>query len=75
MYTHPAIGNQLAQAKIAELHRRASHHGLARAARQGSPARTYQPRFRLPVPRLAVTRHVLAVLGTRNPYPDPRRTP
>ena len=67
MYTHPTIGHQLAQAKLAELHRRAGRDGLARAARQGSRGRTYQPRFRLPVPQVAVTRHVLAVLGTRNP--------
>jgi hypothetical protein len=67
MYTYPTIGDQLAQAKIAELHRRAGHHGLARAARQGRRARAHQPRRRLTVPRLTGTRHVLAVLGTRNP--------
>ena len=67
MYTHPTIGNQLAQAKLAELHRRAGHHGLARAARQGRRARVHSPRRRLTVPPLTVTRHVLAVLGTRNP--------
>ena len=67
MYTHPTIGNQLAQAKIAELHRQAGHHGLARAARQARRAPTHRPRRRLTVPRVAITRHVLAVLGTRNP--------
>jgi hypothetical protein len=67
MYTHPTIGNQLAQAKIAELHRQAGHDGLARAAGQTRRARTHQHRRRLPVPRVAVTRHVLAVLGTRSP--------
>ena len=67
MYTHPTIGNQLAQAKIADRHRQAGHDGLARAARQTRRTRTRQPRRRLPVPRVALTRHVLAVLGTRNP--------
>jgi hypothetical protein len=67
MYTHPTIGNQLARAKLAELHRRAGHHELARAARHGRRARTPQPRRRLTVPPLTITRHVLAVLGTRNP--------
>jgi hypothetical protein len=67
MYTHPTIGNQLAQAKIAELHRQAGHDGLARAARQGRRARAHQPRRRLTIPRIALTRHVPAVLGTRNP--------
>jgi hypothetical protein len=64
---HPTIHQQLAQAKIAELHRQAGHARLARAARQGRRARRHQPRQRLPVLRGAVTRQVLAVLGTRNP--------
>jgi hypothetical protein len=67
MYTHPTIGNQLAQAKIADLHRQAGRDGLARAARQARRARTHRLRHRLPVPRVAVPRQVLAVLGTRNP--------
>ena len=67
MYTHPTIGNQLAQAKLAELHRQAAHDRLARAARQARRAPAHRPRRRLTVPRVAVTRHVLAVLGTRNP--------
>jgi hypothetical protein len=66
MFTHPTIGNQLAQAKIAELHRQASHDGLARAARRTRRGRTHQSRRRLTVPRVAITRHVLTVLGTRN---------
>jgi hypothetical protein len=66
MYTHPTIGDQLAQAKLAELHRRAGHAGLARAARHGRRARAHQPRRQLTVPPLTVTRHVLAVLGTHN---------
>ena len=67
MYTHPTISNQLARAKLAELHRQAGHDALARAARQTRRARTHQPRRRLTVSRIAITRHVLAVLGTRNP--------
>jgi hypothetical protein len=67
MYTHPTIGSQLAQTKLAELHRQAARDGLARAARQAPRARTHRPRRRLTVPRVALTRHVLAALGTRNP--------
>jgi len=67
MYTHPTIGNQLAQAKIAELHRHAQHDALTRAARYGRRPRTHRPRYRLAALRIAVPRQVLAVLGTRNP--------
>ena len=67
MYTHPTISNQLAQAKIAELYRQAGHDRLARATRQARRARTHQPRRRLTVPRVAITRQVLAMLGTRTP--------
>jgi hypothetical protein len=67
MYTHPTISSQLARGKIAELHRQVGHEGLTRAARQGRRARTHRLRRRPTVPRIAITRHVLAVLGTRNP--------
>jgi hypothetical protein len=39
---HPTIGYELAQARIADLHRDAQHEGLARAAVRSS-SRTPQP--------------------------------
>ena len=64
---NPTIHQQLAQAKIAELHRQAGHARPAQAARQGHRARRHLPRQRLPLLRGALTRQVFAVLGTRNP--------
>ena len=64
---HPTIHQQLARAKIADLHRQAGHARLAHATRQGRPARSRQPWQRPPVLRAALTRQLLAVLGTRTP--------
>jgi hypothetical protein len=64
---HPAIHRRLARAKVADPHRQASHDRLARAARRRRPARSRPARQRLPVIRVALTRQLFAVLGTRNP--------
>jgi len=61
---NPTIHQQLAQAKIAELHRQAGRARLAHAARHGRRTRRHQPRQPLPVLQSALTRQVLAILGT-----------
>lgn len=59
---------ELAQARVADLHRQAQRDALARAARQASRARgeqAYQPRHHvLGVP--AIRRRLLTVLGARS---------
>jgi hypothetical protein len=71
---HPTIRQQLTQAKIADLNRRADHARLARAARRGRAARGRQLRQRLPVLRVALTRHRLAswLLATPDQTPPHR---
>jgi hypothetical protein len=61
---NPTIHQQLAQAKIAELHRQAGRARLVHAARHGRRTRRHQPRQLLPVLQSALTRQVLAILGT-----------
>jgi hypothetical protein len=48
MYTHPTISYQLAQTKIAELHRQAGHDRLARAAHRNRRAPRHRTRASLP---------------------------
>jgi hypothetical protein len=67
MYTHPTIHQQLAQARLADLHHHAQRDALARAARQERRPRPHRPRHRLPALRIAAARQVLAALGTRSP--------
>ena len=58
----PAIHHDLAQARIADLHRQAQRDALARAARQARHARApYSPRGRVLL--AVVVRRVLIVLG------------
>ena len=59
---YPATRLQLAHDQIAGLHRQAEHARLARAARQGRRTPSRRSRQRLPVPRVALARHVRAVL-------------
>ena len=63
---HPTVHYQLAQAKIADLHRQAERDALARAARRERHTRRHQPSPSRPRSPGAVTRQVLAVLGIRS---------
>ena len=59
---HPAIHHDLAQARIADLHRQAQRDALALAARQARHARApYSPRSRELL--AAIARQALIVLG------------
>ena len=64
---HPAIHCDLAQARIADLHRQAQRDARARAASRARRART--PQRRHPVRGLpaVMARRVLAVLGGGRP--------
>jgi hypothetical protein len=66
MYTHPTTSYQLAQTKIAELHRQADHDRLARAARQARPGPTLRTRDSVPGLLAAITR-ALAGPDARTP--------
>jgi hypothetical protein len=63
---HPAIHHQLAQARIADLHRQAQHDALARAASRARRARTPQRRPVRGLPAV-MARRVLTVLGSGSP--------
>jgi hypothetical protein len=69
---HPAIQNDLAQARIADWHRQADRHRMARTARL---ARKAHRRHFVPGHLAAVlARRVLAVLAAHSPRP-PRSQP
>jgi hypothetical protein len=60
MYTHPTTSYQLAQTKIADLHRQAAHDRLARAARQARRGPAHRTRDSVPGFLAAITRRALA---------------
>jgi hypothetical protein len=64
---YPATRLQLAHDQTAGLHRQAEHARLARTARQARRAPSRRSRQRPRAPRVALARHVFAVLGTRDP--------
>ncbi len=67
MHMHPAILHDLAQARIADLHRQAQRDALVRAARRGRRPRLHH-RIR-PIRGLGavVARRVLNLLGASSP--------
>ena len=62
---HPTISNELAKARLADLHRQADRDRLAYAARRARRARPPQSRRALPA-LPAFGRRVLAMLGARS---------
>jgi hypothetical protein len=61
---HPAIQHDLAQAKIADLHRQAQHDALARAASQARNARA-QRSHSVRFPAVAARRVLVLLAGAR----------
>ena len=64
---HPAIPQQLAQAKMAELHRQAGHDRPAPPPARTPPRKAAIPGSGCPFSALPSPATCLAVLGNRNP--------
>jgi hypothetical protein len=62
MYSH--FSYQIAQDRVADLHRQARHEALARAARQGRGAHKRQPRHHVLRLSAIAVRRVLTAGGT-----------
>jgi hypothetical protein len=61
---HPEFHRQLAQARIADLHRQAERDALVRATRRARRARRYEPEHPARAFRPVAIRRVLAILGS-----------
>jgi hypothetical protein len=57
---YATVDHQIARDRVADLHRRAQHYALARAARQGRPHKRPSGRHALRLPIIAVRRALTA---------------
>jgi hypothetical protein len=62
---YPLSSYELAETRIADLHRQARRDALARAARQARRARTHEPGHSAPAHPAAPVRRLLTALGVR----------
>jgi hypothetical protein len=67
MHMHPVILHDLAQARIADLHREARRDALAHAARRGRHPRVHQRSHSVRGLAALVARGVLNLLGASSP--------